>query len=149
MIANICKKFIARHQDINVCHLYETHEKNKKNKKNCGICGPKYLKMQRFACCIICVFIIFKTLIWLWYLMWGLYKWREEIITYEYISCSLSIKTLPPLGLVAIHLTWLGLDKFVVFEADFRVESTRNNNIWVAHYFMTICWMNGRYSHMQ
>ena len=142
MIANICKQFIARYQNINVCHLYETYKRAKSRVafvvQNTWRCMLHHMHIHHIY-----------NLIWLRCLLWGLYKWREEIITYECTSCSLSIKTWPPLGLVATHLTWLGLDKFGVFKANFRAESTRNNNIWVAYYYITICWMNGGYTHMQ
>jgi hypothetical protein len=45
------------------------------------------------------------------------------------------IKTWPPMGCGPIHLKWLGLDSFEVFETNSIVKSTTNKNLWAAYYF--------------
>lgn len=76
----------------------------------------------------------------------GLYQWREEIITYKCTSHSFNVfnklKRTSYKFCGHFHLAWLELDKFRVFDANSNAKPTNYNNIWVAFYFMTICWMN-------
>lgn len=45
-----------------------------------------------------------------------------------------NIKPLLRVGLWMIHLRWLHLNWFVVFEANPNAKSTKNSSLWTAHY---------------